>query len=83
MILLTTMIADVVLMCQWFAPTKLCITFQQEGNGRFSKADIENMARKDHYGRVVSLNLPTKFVLTSNHQVRPLSCHTDFLLMFY
>lgn len=57
------------LMCQWFAPTKLCITFQQEGNGRFSKADIENMAVRDQYGRVISLNLPTKFVLTSNHQV--------------
>lgn len=59
----------IVLMCQWFAPTKLCITFEQEGTGRFSKANIDNMAVKDQHGRVVSLNLPTKFVLISNHQV--------------
>jgi len=70
-------------MCQWFAPTMLHVTFQQEGSGRFNKADIENMAVKDKYGNVVSLNLPTKFVLISNHQVRPLSWHTVFPLTLY
>ena len=26
-----------VLMCQWFAPTKLVVTFEQEGQGRFTE----------------------------------------------
>lgn len=63
-------------MCQWFAPTKLCLTFEQEGKGRFSKADIESMAVKDQDGKLICLNLPTKFVLISNHQVRlPVALH--------
>ncbi|KAG6831269.1 hypothetical protein H0H92_011779 [Tricholoma furcatifolium] len=56
-------------MCQWFAPTKLNVTFETEGKGRFSAEEIESMVVRDDAGDVVSLNLPTKFVLISNHQV--------------
>ncbi|KXN89840.1 hypothetical protein AN958_04844 [Leucoagaricus sp. SymC.cos] len=56
-------------MCQWFAPTKLRITFETQGSGKFSKEEIERVAVKNAEGEVVGLNLPTKFVLTANHQV--------------
>lgn len=56
-------------MCQWFAPTKLSITFEMEGKGRFSEEDINRVVVRNEAGEVVSLNLPTKFVLISNHQV--------------
>lgn len=57
-------------MCQWFAPTKLSITFETEGKGRFSPKEIENAVIRGPRGEFVSLNLPTKFVLIANHQVR-------------
>ncbi|KAG6861205.1 hypothetical protein C0995_002554 [Termitomyces sp. Mi166 len=56
-------------MCQWFAPTSLRITFETEGKGSFNTEDIESLVVKNRAGDVVSLNLPTKFVLISNHQI--------------
>jgi len=58
-----------ILMCQWFAPTKLSITFETEGKGCFNPEDIEGLVVRNQAGDVVSLNLPTKFVLISNHQI--------------
>lgn len=58
----------VVLMCQWFAPTVLSITFETEGMGRFTPEQIQRIVVRDSEGAVVSLNLPTKFVLIANHQ---------------
>ncbi|KAJ7102195.1 acyltransferase-domain-containing protein [Mycena belliarum] len=58
-----------ILMCQWFAPTSLVISFEREGKGRFTPEQIERIVRKDQDGRVVSLDLPSKFVLIANHQV--------------
>lgn len=57
-------------MCQWFAPTKLNITFETEGKGRFSPKEIENAVIRGPMGEFISLNLPTRFVLIANHQVR-------------
>lgn len=56
-------------MCQWFAPTTLQITFEREGLGKFADDEIEQIAVKDDHGNIISLNLPTKFVLIANHQV--------------
>lgn len=58
-----------ILMCQWFAPTKLRVTFETQGPGKFSKEDIKRAVVKNAQGEVVYLNLPTKFVLTANHQM--------------
>jgi len=58
-------------MSQWFAPTKIVLTFEREGKGRFSDAEIENIVVRDDAGRV-TLRLPNKYVLVSNHQVRGL-----------
>ncbi|KAF5368472.1 hypothetical protein D9758_002417 [Tetrapyrgos nigripes] len=58
-----------ILMCQWFSPTKLRITFETEGKGAFSRDEIDRIVVRDKKGRVVSLDLPTKFVLIANHQV--------------
>jgi hypothetical protein len=60
-----------VLMSQWFAPTKLVVTFETQGMGRFTPEEIDLFLIKDTDGRPVALNLPTKFVLIANHQV----CH--------
>src|ERR1700761_8849151 len=60
-------------MCQWFAPTKLVISFETEGKGRFTTEQIEKIVVKDENGKVVSLDLPTKFILIANHQA------SDFL----
>ena len=57
-----------VLMCQWFAPTKLRITFETEGKGKLTPKEISQIVRKDENGNVVSLDIPNKFVLTANHQ---------------
>ncbi|KAF9454892.1 hypothetical protein P691DRAFT_799900 [Macrolepiota fuliginosa MF-IS2] len=57
------------LMCQLFAPTKLRVTFETQGPGKFSKEEIDRVVEKNTEGKVVSLNLPTKFVLTANHQI--------------
>jgi len=56
-------------MCQWFSPTQLNISFEREGNGRFTEEEIESIVVKDEAGRVVALNLPTKSVVIANHQV--------------
>lgn len=59
-----------VLICQWFAPTKLIVSFETTGQGSFTPEDIDRIIIKDKKGDVVSLNLPTKFVMIANHQVR-------------
>ncbi|KAJ6574835.1 acyltransferase-domain-containing protein [Mycena capillaripes] len=58
-----------VLMSQWFAPTKLVISFEQKGKGSFTAEEIERIVVKNKDGQVVSLDLPTKFILIANHQV--------------
>ncbi|KAF8912857.1 hypothetical protein CPB84DRAFT_472397 [Gymnopilus junonius] len=58
-----------ILMSQWFAPTKLLVTFETEGMGRFTQEDIDRFIIKDNNGNNIRLNLPTKFVLVANHQV--------------
>lgn len=57
-------------MCQWFAPTKLVVTFERDGIGKFSDEDLERYLVKNDKGEVVNLDLPTKLVLIANHQVR-------------
>ncbi|TFK57392.1 acyltransferase-domain-containing protein [Heliocybe sulcata] len=61
--------ALLVLMCQWFAPTKLIISFEREGKGRFSDEELEKIVVRDDSGRVVELRLASKAVLIPNHQV--------------
>ena len=62
-------------MSQWFAPTKLVVTFETQGMGRFTPEEIDLCLLKDSDGNPIALNLPTKFVLIANHQVWPyLSC---------
>ncbi|TFK30631.1 hypothetical protein FA15DRAFT_662643 [Coprinopsis marcescibilis] len=58
-----------ILMCQWFAPTQLMITFEREGSGKFTAEEVEQYIQRDELGQVVSLNLPTKLVLIANHQI--------------
>ena len=56
---------------QWFAPTELVISFETEGQGKFTPEEIEGLVVRDKNGTVVALNLPRKTVLIANHQVRP------------
>ncbi|KAK0208550.1 acyltransferase-domain-containing protein [Desarmillaria ectypa] len=58
-----------ILTCQWFAPTKLIVSFETKGKGCFTPEDIDRIVVKDKKGDVVSLNLPTKFVMIANHQI--------------
>ncbi|KAF9270418.1 acyltransferase-domain-containing protein [Marasmius fiardii PR-910] len=58
-----------ILMSQWFSPTKLVITFETKGQGALTEEEIENIIVKNEKGEVVSLNLPQKFVYIANHQV--------------
>jgi hypothetical protein len=58
------------LMNQWFAPTKVSITFETEGQGKFTEDDIRNIVERDLSGKVIALHLPSKCVIISNHQVR-------------
>ncbi|KAL6304272.1 acyltransferase-domain-containing protein [Sparassis latifolia] len=58
-----------VLMSQWFAPTKLVISFETEGLGKFAYEELQEMVVRDNGGRVVGLNLPQKAVLIANHQI--------------
>ncbi|KAE9410871.1 hypothetical protein BT96DRAFT_846615 [Gymnopus androsaceus JB14] len=58
-----------ILMCQWFSPTSLKITFESEGKGAVSQDVVESVVMRDKEGKVVSLNLPPKFVFIGNHQV--------------
>lgn len=64
-------------MCQWFAPTELRVTFEAQGLGKFSKEEIERIVVK-HPDGAVTLNLPTKFVLTGNHQVSDVTLSEGF-----
>ncbi|KAF8140072.1 acyltransferase-domain-containing protein [Boletus edulis] len=57
------------LMNQWFAPTKLSITFETEGQGKFTEEEIQNVVERDGSGKVIALHLPSKSVIISNHQV--------------
>lgn len=70
-----------VLMCQWFAPTKLKITFEMQGKGSITSEDIESMVVRNKEGGIVSLNLPTKFVLVGNHQVMTIYLYCDRCLV--
>ncbi|KAF6766392.1 acyltransferase-domain-containing protein [Ephemerocybe angulata] len=56
-------------MCQWFAPTKLVVTFERDGIGKFTDEDIAKYVVRDDNGEAVGLDLPTKFVLIANHQI--------------
>ncbi|CAL1696139.1 unnamed protein product [Somion occarium] len=58
-----------VLMSQWFAPTKLVVSFEIEGQGRFTNEEIEKLVEKDASGRVLALHLPQKAVMIANHQI--------------
>ncbi|KAF8973757.1 acyltransferase-domain-containing protein [Flammula alnicola] len=58
-----------ILMSQWFAPTKLVVTFETEGMGSFTPEEIDRYVIRDNDGNPVALDLPTKFVLIANHQV--------------
>ncbi|KAF9243936.1 acyltransferase-domain-containing protein [Melanogaster broomeanus] len=57
------------LMNQWFAPTRLSITFETEGQGKFTEEEIRKIVERDASGKVVALHLPSKSVVISNHQV--------------
>ena len=57
-------------MNQWFAPSRLVITFENEGPGAFSIDEIRDMTTRGGDGRVLALHLPKKSVLIANHQVR-------------
>lgn len=56
-------------MNQWFAPTRVSITFEREGQGMFTEEEIGHIVERDTSGRVVALHLPSKAVLIANHQV--------------
>jgi len=59
----------VVLMCQWFAPTKLVVTFEKSGQGKFTEDELRELVVRDSSGRVVGVNLPQRAVMIANHQV--------------
>jgi hypothetical protein len=65
-----------VLMNQWFAPTRLVVTFEKDGQGRFTQEDIDRIIVRDNSGKVVGLDLPKKSVFIANHQVRQLHSFT-------
>lgn len=58
-----------VLASQWFAPTKLVVTFEQDAEGRFTDEQIQEIVQRDPAGKVVGLDLPQRAVLIANHQV--------------
>ncbi|EGO00364.1 hypothetical protein SERLA73DRAFT_180941 [Serpula lacrymans var. lacrymans S7.3] len=58
-----------ILMNQWFAPTRLSVTFETQGQGRFTEEEVERIVKRDAAGKVVSLRLPAKSVIIANHQV--------------
>ncbi|KAI0036670.1 acyltransferase-domain-containing protein [Vararia minispora EC-137] len=60
-----------VLMCQWFAPTRMHITFERHGPGAFTDEEMDNILILDRNKNVVGLNLPQKSVLIANHQAYP------------
>ena len=64
----TVLNQSVVLMCQWFAPTKLVITFERDGIGKFTDEDLRNYLQKNAKGDIIGLDLPSKVVVIANHQ---------------
>jgi hypothetical protein len=60
----------IVLMSQLCGPSKFIVTFEDEGQGRFTQKEIDNMVVRDKKGTILYLNLPQKSVVISNHQVR-------------
>ncbi|KAJ4486373.1 acyltransferase-domain-containing protein [Lentinula aciculospora] len=58
-----------ILMCQWFSPTNLQITFEASGMGAVPQDVVESIVVRDKKGNVVSLDLPSKFVYIANHQI--------------
>jgi hypothetical protein len=56
-------------MCQWFSPTKLTMTFETEGKGKIAEEVLESIVVRNSAGEVEYLDLPTRFLLISNHQV--------------
>lgn len=58
-----------VLVCQLCAPTEFSFTFETGGPGAFTSEEIGNMVLRDEDGHFVSLNLPQRSVLITNHQV--------------
>ena len=69
-------------MCQWFAPTKLRITFETQGLGSFTPEDINRYVIRDTDGKVIALDLPTKFVLIANHQVNMFTLDLSVLILW-
>jgi hypothetical protein len=67
-------------MCQWFAPSRLVITFEHDGPGSFTNEEIRDIAKRGGDGRVLGLNLPKKSVLIANHQVGSCSKTSDITL---
>jgi hypothetical protein len=68
-LLLLLLDAATVLMCQWFAPTRLVVTFETEGEGRWTPEELAHVVVRDSAGSVVALELPKKSVIVANHQV--------------
>lgn len=68
------------LMNQWFAPTRLSITFETDGDGKFTEEEIQSVVERGASGKVVALRLPSKCVVVSNHQVR-FPCVSDKCLV--
>lgn len=64
-------------MNQWFAPTKLSITFETEGQGKFTEEEIQSIVERDVSGKIIALHLPSKCVIISNHQVRTSRVHVS------
>lgn len=56
----------VVLMSQWFAPTKLVITYE-------GSEPVEDVLERDADGNVTRIHLPEKLIIMANHQVRPIN----------
>lgn len=56
-------------MSQWFAPTRLVVSFEREGSGRFTDEEVDELVEQDKTGRVVALHLPQRAVVIANHQV--------------
>ncbi|KAF8528136.1 acyltransferase-domain-containing protein [Hysterangium stoloniferum] len=61
-----------VLMTQWFAPTRVLLTFEGDN------IKEEDVLVRDVNGRVVKLNLPEKMVLIANHQI-----YADWIYLWF
>ncbi|KIM84607.1 hypothetical protein PILCRDRAFT_780251 [Piloderma croceum F 1598] len=59
----------IVLLNQCFAPTRLSVTFEREGQGCFSEEQINHIVVRNTEGKVIALKLPTKSILIANHQM--------------